>query len=92
MSDRPRFSVLDIGAGYGWLAHRMTQAYPELSDYCCVDAIPEATLTSSHFRGQNERDAACGNLCACSAIPQPSSPFPWVRANADAMAAPPKNA
>lgn len=36
--------VLDIGAGYGRLAHRLCTALPELADYCCVDAIPESSF------------------------------------------------
>ena len=42
LSERDRFSVLDIGAGYGRLSHRMSAAYSNLDDYCCVDAIPES--------------------------------------------------
>lgn len=49
ISQRERFSVLDIGAGYGRLAHRMAGAFPQLSDYCCVDAIPESTFLSDYY-------------------------------------------
>jgi SAM-dependent methyltransferase len=49
LSERGRFSVLDIGAGYGRLAHRMSQAYPKLGDYCCVDAVPESTFVSEYY-------------------------------------------
>lgn len=49
LSRRDRFSVLDIGAGYGRLAHRMAEVYPQLEDYCCVDAIPEATFISEYY-------------------------------------------
>jgi putative sugar O-methyltransferase len=49
LSERDRFSVLDIGAGYGRLAHRMTQAYPQLDDYCCVDVVPELTFVSEYY-------------------------------------------
>jgi SAM-dependent methyltransferase len=50
LSGRERFSVLDIGAGYGRLAHRMTAAYADrLSDYCCVDAVPESTFLSEWY-------------------------------------------
>ena len=49
LSARERFSVLDIGAGYGRLAHRAMEAYPQLDDYCCVDAIPESTLLSEYY-------------------------------------------
>jgi hypothetical protein len=54
LSKRERFSVLDIGAGYGRLAHRMTTAFPNAGDYCCVDAVPESTFLSEwylRFRG-----------------------------------------
>jgi SAM-dependent methyltransferase len=43
------FSVLDIGAGYGRLAHRMAAGFPNLRDYCCVDAIPESTFVSDYY-------------------------------------------
>jgi hypothetical protein len=49
LSERPRFSALDVGAGYGRLAHRMAEAYPQLDDYCCVDAVPEATFLSDYY-------------------------------------------
>jgi SAM-dependent methyltransferase len=42
------FSVVDIGAGYGRLAHRMAEAYPHLADYCCVDAVPESTFVCDY--------------------------------------------
>jgi SAM-dependent methyltransferase len=51
LSKRSRFSVLDIGAGYGRLAHRMVDAYPNLTDYCCVDAVPESTFLSDYYLG-----------------------------------------
>jgi SAM-dependent methyltransferase len=35
--------VLDVGAGYGRLAHRMTEAFA-VADYCCVDAVAESTF------------------------------------------------
>lgn len=49
LTQRERFSVLDIGAGYGRMAHRMTSAYPQLDDYCCIDAIPESTFVSEYY-------------------------------------------
>ncbi len=54
LAARDSFTVLDIGAGYGRLAHRMTAAFDQLRDYCCVDAIAECTFLSEyylHFRG-----------------------------------------
>lgn len=49
LSARDRFSVLDVGAGYGRLAHRMVAAFESIDDYCCVDAIPEATFLSEFY-------------------------------------------
>jgi hypothetical protein len=46
--DRPGLRVLDIGAGYGRLAHRMTAA-AELADYCCIDAIAEPTFLCEYY-------------------------------------------
>jgi hypothetical protein len=54
LSARPRFSVLDIGAGYGRLAHRMAAAYPNLTDYCCVDAIPDSTFLCEYYLRHRE--------------------------------------
>jgi hypothetical protein len=41
--------VLDIGAGYGRLAHRTAEGFSNLRDYCCVDAIPESTFVSEYY-------------------------------------------
>jgi SAM-dependent methyltransferase len=49
LTERDGFSVLDIGAGYGRLAHRMAAGFPNLRDYCCVDAIPESTFVSDYY-------------------------------------------
>lgn len=49
ISGRDGFRVVDVGAGYGRLAHRMAQAYPNLADYCCLDAIPESTFLSDYY-------------------------------------------
>lgn len=49
ISKRPNLSVLDIGAGYGRLAHRTASALPNLVDYCCADAIAEATFLSEWY-------------------------------------------
>jgi SAM-dependent methyltransferase len=47
--DRTEFSVLDVGAGYGRLAHRMTAAVPGLAHYYCVDAVPESTFLCEYY-------------------------------------------
>jgi putative sugar O-methyltransferase len=53
---RPNLRVLDIGAGYGRLGHRLAEAAPGLVDYCCVDAVPESTFLANfylNFRGSS---------------------------------------
>ena len=49
LRDRPGFSMLDIGAGYGRLAHRMTSSFENVRDYCCVDAIAESTFLCEYY-------------------------------------------
>lgn len=51
LAGRDRFTVLDIGAGYGRLAHRMTQAMPNLDRYLCTDAVPESTFICERYLG-----------------------------------------
>lgn len=41
--------VLDIGAGYGRLAYRMSKALPNLVRYDCIDAVPESTFLSEYY-------------------------------------------
>lgn len=58
LSTRPDFTVLDIGAGYGRLAHRMLAALPNISSYLCTDAVPVSTFISEYylrFRGLQGR-------------------------------------
>lgn len=47
--ERKDLRVLDIGAGYGRLAHRMSAAVLGLTRYTCVDAIPESTFLSETY-------------------------------------------
>jgi len=50
--------ILDIGAGYGRLAHRLVQSLPQLETVLCADAIPESTFLSEFylkFRGCGTR-------------------------------------
>ncbi|MBO0867230.1 MAG: hypothetical protein J2P15_01575 [Micromonosporaceae bacterium] len=54
LRDRTGFSVVDIGAGYGRMAHRMGQAMSGLERYYCLDAVPESTFVCDwylRFRG-----------------------------------------
>ena len=41
-------TILDIGAGYGRLAHRATTAYQNIT-YLCTDAVPESTFLSDFY-------------------------------------------
>lgn len=55
---RTNLTVLDVGAGYGRLAHRMSYAVPGLTRYYCVDAVPESTFLSEYYlrhRGCQEK-------------------------------------
>jgi hypothetical protein len=49
LSGQPGLRVLDIGAGYGRLAHRMCQALPNLAYYDCVDAVAESTFLCEYY-------------------------------------------
>jgi putative sugar O-methyltransferase len=46
---RQKFNVLDIGAGYGRLAHRMTTAVPGLNAYLCTDGIAVSTFICEYY-------------------------------------------
>jgi len=51
-------TVLDIGAGYGRLAHRMLNALPGIAQYFCTDAFPASTFICDYylrFRGLEDR-------------------------------------
>jgi len=41
--------ILDIGAGYGRLAHRMTNALPNIHSYFCTDAFALSTFISEYY-------------------------------------------
>ena len=58
ISSREDFTVLDIGAGYGRLAHRMLAGLPNIREYLCTDAVPVSTFLSEYylrFRGLQDR-------------------------------------
>jgi len=44
-------TVLDIGAGYGRLAHRMGEALPNLKNYYCTDAIAVSSFIADYYLG-----------------------------------------
>lgn len=57
ISRRPAFHILDIGSGYGRLAHRLTQAFDNVF-VTCVDAVAESTFLCEYylrFRGRAAR-------------------------------------
>ncbi len=49
ISTRPNLNILDIGAGYGRLAHRMAKALPNLNTYFCSDAVSTSTFLSEYY-------------------------------------------
>jgi hypothetical protein len=49
VSSSKRLTVLDIGAGYGRLAHRMVNALPNIAAYLCTDAVPVSTFISEYY-------------------------------------------
>lgn len=49
LMDRDDVRVLDIGAGYGRMAHRMLEVHPGIQTYTCVDAVPESTFLSEFY-------------------------------------------
>ena len=42
-------TILDIGAGYGRLAHRMVCALPNIQDYLCTDAVAISSFISEYY-------------------------------------------
>jgi hypothetical protein len=49
LSARLKFRVLDIGAGYGRLAHRMVEGLPNLREYLCTDAVAASTFVCEYY-------------------------------------------
>jgi hypothetical protein len=49
ISNKKGINVLDIGAGYGRLAHRMTESLSNLEGYYCTDAIPVSTFLAEYY-------------------------------------------
>ncbi len=59
LSQRPPATLLDIGAGYGRLAWRLSEATLPLSRVWCADAIPESTFLCDYYlRFRGAGDAA----------------------------------
>jgi hypothetical protein len=49
LSTSKDMTILDIGAGYGRLAHRMLSALPNIQTYLCTDAVAISTFISSYY-------------------------------------------
>ncbi len=49
LDGRPR-TILDIGAGYGRLAHRLATVAPHVT-YLCTDAVPTSTFLCEYYTG-----------------------------------------
>jgi len=61
LSSARNLTVLDIGAGYGRLAHRLVTALPNIGSYLCADAVPVSTFICEYylkFRGLADRARA----------------------------------
>jgi Methyltransferase small domain len=57
LSTRPQLHVLDVGAGYGRLGHRLVETFPS-ARVSCTDAVAESTFLSEfylRFRGVDDR-------------------------------------
>lgn len=50
-------SILDIGAGYGRLAHRITEAMGSAADVFVTDAFPASTFLSEYYLAYRESPA-----------------------------------
>jgi putative sugar O-methyltransferase len=60
ISNLQHVNILDIGAGYGRLAHRAVKALPNIGTYFCVDSVAESTFIAEYylqFRQVNDRAA-----------------------------------
>jgi hypothetical protein len=49
ISALPNLRLLDIGAGYGRLAHRAVQGLSNVAEYLCVDAVAASTFISDYY-------------------------------------------
>jgi len=57
ISESKDMTVLDIGAGYGRLAHRMTDTLPNIKEYWCTDGVAVSSFISEyHLRFRDLED------------------------------------
>ena len=59
IASRAGFRVLDVGAGYGRLAHRMVSALPNIERYFCADAVAVSTFVSDYYLRFRGVERAC---------------------------------
>ena len=58
IGSRVGFRVLDVGAGYGRLAHRMVSALSGVERYYCTDAVAVSTFVSEYYLRFRSADKA----------------------------------
>jgi len=56
ISQYKSLNILDIGAGYGRLAQRMTESLPNLNRYFCTDAIPVSSFIAEYYLSYRKVD------------------------------------
>ena len=49
LSRKSSIRILDIGAGYGRLAHRLAKGLPNLQHVLCADAVPESSFLCEYY-------------------------------------------
>lgn len=49
LSHQSSFNILDVGAGYGRLAHRFVQALPKVGKVFCTDAIATSSFLCEYY-------------------------------------------
>lgn len=62
ISGRDRFRILDIGAGYGRLAHRACEAFPSIVVYDCIDAIAESSFLCEYYLEHRRLDSRARSI------------------------------
>jgi hypothetical protein len=58
LGSRTEFRILDVGAGYGRLAHRMVSALSGVERYYCTDAVAVSTFVSGYYLRFRRADKA----------------------------------
>ncbi len=59
IASRTGLRVLDIGAGYGRLAHRMVSALPGIERFFCTDAVAVSSFVSDYYLRFRGIEKAC---------------------------------